>query len=96
MAKVLYLRDQPRAVKHVSFDNSGSTLSVSCTDGIVYVYSMSTEEPDLVKKVDGLIKSLETDAESSSRVLWHPDGRAFAAPTATRGLSQRIIRQVYC
>lgn len=38
----------------------------------------------MVKKVDGMIKSLETDAESSSRVLWHPDGRAFATPTALR------------
>jgi WD40 repeat protein len=85
MSNILHLRDQPRAVKHVSFDKSGSSLSVSCTDGIVYVYSMSTEPPELVRKVDGLVKSLETDSESSSKVLWHPDGRAFVAPTATRG-----------
>lgn len=38
----------------------------------------------MVRKVDGMIKSLETDAEPSSRVLWHPDGRAFATPTALR------------
>jgi chromosome transmission fidelity protein 4 len=87
MTNVLYLRDQPRAVKHVSFDQSGSSLSVSCADGIVYVYSMSTEPPELIKKVDGLIKSLETDSESSSKVVWHPDGRAFVAPTATRGMA---------
>jgi chromosome transmission fidelity protein 4 len=80
------LRDQPRAVKHVSFDKTGKQLAVSCTDGNIYIYSLEEEEPELVKKVDGMIKSLETDAEASSRVLWHPDGRAFATPTALRDM----------
>lgn len=84
MSKVQYLREQPRAVKHVTFDKAGTFLSVSCTDGIIYVYSLSSEEPKLVKKVDGLLKSLETEAEASSKVVWHPDGRAFAAPTGLR------------
>jgi chromosome transmission fidelity protein 4 len=39
----------------------------------------------LVKKVDGLIRSLETESEASSRAIWHPDGTALAVPTATRG-----------
>ncbi|KAI9699386.1 MAG: hypothetical protein M1836_002997 [Candelina mexicana] len=86
MEKVLYLREQPKPVKHVSFHPSGSFLAVSCTDGIIYVYSVSTETPQLIRKVDGLIRSLETDAEASSRVVWHPDGRAFAVPTATRDI----------
>jgi chromosome transmission fidelity protein 4 len=80
------LRDQPRAVKHVSFDKAGKQLAVSCADGNIYVYSLEEDEPEMVKKVDGMIKSLETDAESSSRVLWHPDGRAFATPTALRDI----------
>ncbi|KAH7073797.1 WD40-repeat-containing domain protein [Paraphoma chrysanthemicola] len=80
------LREQPRAVKHVSFDKTGKQLAVSCTDGNVYMYSLGEEEPELLKKVDGMIKSLETDAESSSRVVWHPDGRAFATPTALRDM----------
>jgi chromosome transmission fidelity protein 4 len=84
MMRVMHLREQQRAVKHVTFDRSGSALSVSCADGIVYVYSLSSEEPQLIKKVDGLIKTLETDAEASSRAIWHPDGRAFGAPTGTR------------
>ena len=84
MAQVLYLRDQTRPVKHVSFDTSGTTIAVSCTDGVVYMYSMSSEQPQLIKRVDGLIKTLETDAEASALVAWHPDGRAFAAPTATK------------
>ncbi|GME59896.1 chromosome segregation protein [Neofusicoccum parvum] len=85
-ARVIYLREQSRPVKHVSFDVSGSFLAVSCSDGQVYVYSLSSEEPALVKKVDGLIKAVETDAEASSKVLWHPDGRAFAAATPTRDI----------
>jgi chromosome transmission fidelity protein 4 len=80
------LRDQPRAVKHVSFDKMGKQLAVSCADGNIYMYSLEEDEPEMVKKVDGMIKSLETDVESSSRVLWHPDGRAFATPTALRDI----------
>jgi chromosome transmission fidelity protein 4 len=71
-------------VKHVAFDKTGKQLAVSCTDGNIYMYSLDEDEPEMVKKVDGMIKSLEADAESSSKVLWHPDGRAFATPTALR------------
>ena len=84
--RVLYLRDFPKPVKHLSYDPSGTYIAASCTDGIVYIYSLSTEEPDLIRKVDGLIRSLETESVSSSRAAWHPDGRAFAAPTATRDI----------
>jgi chromosome transmission fidelity protein 4 len=84
--KVLYIRNQPKPTKHVSFDRNGSYLAASCTNGIVYIYSLSTEQPELIKEVDGLIRALETDAEASSRAIWHPDGRAFAAPTATRDI----------
>jgi chromosome transmission fidelity protein 4 len=82
--RVLYLRDQAKPVKHLSFDPSGSYITLSCTDGLVYVYSLLGDEPELVRSIDGLIRSLETDQEISSKVAWHPDGRAFAAPTATR------------
>ncbi|EOA88525.1 DNA polymerase alpha accessory factor Mcl1 [Exserohilum turcicum] len=78
------LRDQPRAVKHVSFDKTGTQLAVSCTDGQVYMYNLDGEQPEMVKRIEGMIKSMETESESSSRVLWHPDGRAFATPTAMR------------
>ncbi|MCJ1459615.1 hypothetical protein MMC28_009994 [Mycoblastus sanguinarius] len=84
--KVLFLREQPKPTKHLSFDPSGSYIAASCTDGIVYVYRLSTEEPQLVRKVDGVIRSLEIESESSSRAIWHPDGRAFAAATATRDI----------
>ena len=84
MTQVHYLREQPRAAKHVTYDKTGSHLAVSCTDGNIYIYSMGSEEPKMIRKVDGMIKSLESDAEATSKVLWHPDGRAFATPTATR------------
>lgn len=84
MTSVLYIRDLPKPPKHLSFHPDGSHLAVSCTDGIVYIYSISTEEPVLTKKYDGLIRSLDTEDERSSEVIWHPDGRAFAIPTATR------------
>lgn len=85
MTQIMHLREQSRPVKHVSFDISGTLLAVSCTDGMVYIYSLSSEQPQLVKRIDGLVKMVETDAEASTAVAWHPDGRALAAPTATRG-----------
>ena len=84
ITKVLYLRDQSKAVKHISFHPSGSYIAVSCTDGIIYIYNIASETPEIVRKVDGVIRNLEADAEATSRAVWHPDGRAFAAPTATR------------
>jgi chromosome transmission fidelity protein 4 len=85
MSQVLYLRDQPDSVKHVTFDSTGAILAVSCKNGIAYFYSMSSEQPRLLKSVDGLIKPLETDSESSSRIAWHPAGLAFGAPNNVRG-----------
>ncbi|KAL8785951.1 MAG: hypothetical protein Q9195_008415 [Heterodermia aff. obscurata] len=84
MTNVLFLRDQPKPVKHVTFHPSGSYIAASCTDGIIYVYSMTNAIPELVKKLDGIIRPLETDVEASACAVWHPDGRALAAPTATR------------
>lgn len=85
-AQIFYLREHPRPAKHVSFDISNNAIAVSCTDGIVYIYSISSEQPQLLKRADGLIKILESDSEASSEVIWHPDGRAFAVPTSTREL----------
>ncbi|KAI9885305.1 MAG: mitochondrial escape protein 2 [Watsoniomyces obsoletus] len=84
MTRVRYLREQSKPVKHLSFHPTGLFITISCADGVLYVYSLSKEEPELVKKVEGLIPSLETDTVASSKAVWHPDGRAFAAPTTTR------------
>jgi chromosome transmission fidelity protein 4 len=86
MFRVLRLEDQPRPAKHVTFDPTGSFVTVSCSDGMIYLYSVSTEQPELVRKIDGVIRRLETDDEATSRVVWHPDGRAFAAATGTRDI----------
>ncbi|CAG8976365.1 hypothetical protein HYALB_00006138 [Hymenoscyphus albidus] len=83
---VMYLREQEKSVKHLAFDPSGEYIALSCADGLVYIYSLANEAPELIRKIDGLIRTLETDSEISSKVVWHPDGRAFAAPTATRDI----------
>ncbi|KUJ08511.1 chromosome segregation protein-like protein [Mollisia scopiformis] len=83
---VMVLREQPKPVKHLSFDPSGKWITLSCTDGLIYVYSLRDEEPDLVRKIDGLIRGVETEDEVCTKVVWHPDGRAFAAPTAMRNI----------
>jgi chromosome transmission fidelity protein 4 len=86
ISTVMYLREQLKPVKHISFDPTSKYIALSCTDGLVYVYSLEDDEPELVRKVDGLIRTVETDDEVSVKVEWHPDGRAFAAPTATRDI----------
>lgn len=86
-SKIYHLKEHNKPTKHVSFDPKGSLLTLSCTDGVVYVYSMTAPEgPELIKKVDGLIGANETASEASSVVAWHPDGRAFAGPTPTRDI----------
>ncbi|QIX01447.1 hypothetical protein AMS68_006964 [Peltaster fructicola] len=82
MSQVKYLREQNRSAKHISFDPTGLHIAVSCSDGSIYIYSVSSE-PRLTKKIDGIIPRLEGDAESSSKVQWHPDGRAISAPTSS-------------
>lgn len=84
--KVMILRGQKNSAKHVAFHPSGNYLAISGVDGTIYIYSLSTEEPELVKKIDGIISALKEDSESSSKVAWHPDGRAFLAQTPTREL----------
>ncbi|KAL8822788.1 MAG: hypothetical protein Q9191_006483 [Dirinaria sp. TL-2023a] len=86
MTNTMTLSEQRKSPKHLSFHPSGSHIAVSCTDGTIYIYSLSTETPQLIKKVDGLIRALEADVEICSSAVWHPDGRAFAAPTATRDI----------
>ncbi|KAK7722124.1 DNA polymerase alpha accessory factor Mcl1 [Diaporthe eres] len=85
-SRIFHLKEHGKPTKHVSFDPKGSILTLSCTDGIVYVYSMTAEEPELIRKVDGAIGSLETNEDASSSVAWHPDGRAFAVPTPIRDI----------
>lgn len=68
----------------MSFNKTGSQLAVSCVDGSVYIYSVDSEQPELIHKVDDIIKRVDPESESNARVIWHPDGKAFAAPTGLR------------
>lgn len=87
MTKVKYLREQAKGSKHVTFDPSGRYVAVSCTDGLLYIYSTVSEEPELVRKLDGVIRKLEPEDEATSRAVWHPDGTAFASAEATRDIA---------
>ncbi|KAK4151030.1 Minichromosome loss protein 1 [Chaetomidium leptoderma] len=84
--KLLTLKEHGKPTKHLSFDPKGSTLALSCTDGVIYVYSLTADHPELIRKVDGVIGRMETESDASCRVAWHPDGRAFAVPTPTRDI----------
>jgi hypothetical protein len=55
MTKVKYLREQTKGSKHVTFDPSGRYATVSCTDGLLYVYSLVSDDPELVRKLNGSI-----------------------------------------
>ncbi len=85
-SRVLHLREHGRPARHVAFDPKASLVALSGTDGIVYVYSLTAAEPELIRKVDGVIGALDADSTASSKVVWHPDGRAFAVPTPTRDI----------
>lgn len=86
MAQVKYLREHSRATRHASFDPQGRILALSGTDGIVYVYSLTSEQPELIRKIDGVIGAVDGDSEVSTKAVWHPDGRAIALPTPTNDI----------
>ncbi|KAJ4269568.1 DNA polymerase alpha accessory factor Mcl1 [Fusarium torreyae] len=86
IAQVKHLREHARAVRNVSFDPQGRLVALSGTDGLVYIYSLTAEEPELIRKVDGIIGAVDMDSDNSTRVAWHPDGRAFAVPTPVRDI----------
>ncbi|KAG8670194.1 DNA polymerase alpha accessory factor Mcl1 [Fusarium poae] len=86
ISQVKHLREHARAVRNVSLDPQGRLAALSGTDGIVYVYSLTAEEPELIRKVDGVIGAVDAESEKSTRVAWHPDGRAFAVPTPMRDI----------
>ncbi|KAI0390075.1 minichromosome loss protein [Xylariaceae sp. FL0594] len=88
-SKLRHLRAHNKPTKHIAFDTKGDIVSLACTDGVVYVYDLTvaeSEDPELIRRVDGVIGTLDTESESSSQIAWHPDGRAFAAPTPTRDI----------
>ncbi|KAJ2991643.1 hypothetical protein NUW58_g2446 [Xylaria curta] len=88
-SKLRHLRAHNKPTKHLAFDTKGETVSLACTDGIIYVYDLTgdgTDDPELIRRIDGVIGTLDTDSEISTAIAWHPDGRAFAVPTPTRDI----------
>ena len=84
MEQIKVLKEHPKPIKHLTYNPSGTLLAASCTNGIIYIYSMQAEEPSLYRTFDGVIAQLEADADATSRCVWHPDGRAFACATPSR------------
>jgi chromosome transmission fidelity protein 4 len=84
--QVKHLREHNRAARDVTFDPNGGLAMVSGVDGIVYVYSLTADEPELIHKIDGIIGARDSEDIVSTQVAWHPDGRAFAVPTATKDI----------
>lgn len=84
--KLLTLKEHGKPTKHLAYDLKGSMLALSCTDGVIYVYSLTADHPELIRKVDGIIGRMDSESEASCKVAWHPDGRAFAVPTPTRDI----------
>ncbi|GAO46321.1 WD40 repeat-like protein [Saitoella complicata NRRL Y-17804] len=79
--KMMKLQPHNKSIKHIAFHPSGSLISTSCSDGNIYIWSLSSESPELLKTLPNIIAALEPEEETSARVAWHPDGRAFAAAT---------------
>lgn len=84
-SRVMILRGHSKSVKHISFHPNGNIVTTSSSDGSIYVFSVTSEEASLLKKIDGIIPAVEVESETSSKVAWHPDGTVFAAPTSLNG-----------
>ncbi|KAG6027999.1 hypothetical protein E4U40_001249 [Claviceps sp. LM458 group G5] len=86
ITRVKHLREHSKPARHVTFDPQGRLAALSCADGIIYIYSLTAKEPELIRKVDGVIAYSDGETEASTRVVWHPDGRAFAVPTPIKDI----------
>ncbi|TDZ31158.1 Minichromosome loss protein 1 [Colletotrichum spinosum] len=82
-SQVRTLKEHGKPTRNLAFDPKGGLLALACTDGVIYVYSMTSDEPELIRKVVGVLGPTDSDSETSTKIVWHPDGRAFAVPTPT-------------
>lgn len=84
-SRVIILRGHSKSVKHIAFHPNGNIVTTSASDGCIYVFSITSEEASLVKKIGGIIPAVDVDSDVSAKVAWHPDGSVFAAPTTSNG-----------
>lgn len=80
--RTIDLPNHPQSVKHVSYSPLGNVIATSCTDGNVRFYSISSENPELLYMLEGVIPAV-TDAgeQKSTKVFFHPQGQQFAITT---------------
>jgi chromosome transmission fidelity protein 4 len=90
-SRVMILRGHSKSVKHITFHPNGNIVTTSSSDGSIYVFSITSEEASLLKKLDGIIPSVDVESETCSKVAWHPDGSVFAAPTQSKGISHESL-----
>ena len=82
---MVILRGHSKSVKHIAFHPNGNLVTTSSSDGSIYVFSITSEDASLLKKLEGIIPALDVESETSAKVVWHPDGTCFAAPTPLKG-----------
>jgi chromosome transmission fidelity protein 4 len=83
----MILRGHSKSVKHITFHPNGNIVTTSSSDGSIYVFSITSEEASLLKKLDGIIPAVDVESETCAKVIWHPDGSLFAAPTPSNGMT---------
>lgn len=85
ITRTLSLSGHRQGVKHISFHPNGVLVSTASFDGTIRIFSISSEEPELVKSFEGITAAIEDELdEKSIKVAWHPDGRVFATQNKTR------------
>ncbi|KAK9453102.1 WD40-repeat-containing domain protein [Dipodascopsis uninucleata] len=84
ITQTLVLGGHRQGVKHVSFHPNGVLIATTSIDGTVRIYSISTEEPELIKAIDKFTTAVEPDSEVCTKVAWHPDGQTFAIQNKAR------------